>query len=35
VIVLLDSQGTATRYADAYRIKQWMEGTQGTKRRHG
>ncbi len=34
VIVLLDSQGTATRYADANRIKQWMEGPQGTKRRH-
>jgi len=34
LIVLLDSQGTATRYADANRIKQWMEGPQGTKRRH-
>jgi serine-type D-Ala-D-Ala endopeptidase (penicillin-binding protein 7) len=34
VIVLLDSHGTATRYADANRIKQWMEGPQGTKRRH-
>jgi len=34
LIVLLDSQGTATRYADANRIKQWMEGPQSTRRRH-
>ena len=31
LIVLLDSQGKSTRYADANRIKQWMEGTQGIR----
>ena len=31
LIVLLDSQGKSTRYADANRIKQWMEGSQGIR----
>jgi D-alanyl-D-alanine endopeptidase (penicillin-binding protein 7) len=27
LIVLLDAQGKLTRYGDANRIKQWMEGS--------
>ena len=31
LIVLLDSQGKMTRYGDANRIKQWMEGSQSLR----
>ena len=31
LIVLLDSQGKMTRYGDANRIKQWMEGSQALR----
>lgn len=34
VIVLLDSQGKLTRYGDANRIKQWMEGSQSLRQKH-
>jgi serine-type D-Ala-D-Ala endopeptidase (penicillin-binding protein 7) len=33
VFVLLDAQGTLTRFADANRIKQWMEGCQTGRRK--
>jgi len=32
LIVLLDAQGKLTRYADANRIKQWMEGPSSTRK---
>jgi len=31
--VLLDAQGELTRYDDANRIKQWMEGSQAVRHR--
>jgi len=34
LIVLLDSQGKKTRYGDANRIKQWMEGSQALRQKH-
>jgi D-alanyl-D-alanine endopeptidase (penicillin-binding protein 7) len=34
LIVLLDSQGKLTRYGDANRIKQWMEGSQAVRQKH-
>lgn len=34
LIVLLDSQGKLTRYCDANRIKQWMEGSQARRQKH-
>jgi serine-type D-Ala-D-Ala endopeptidase (penicillin-binding protein 7) len=34
LIVLLDSQGRMTRYGDANRIKQWMEGSQSLRKKH-
>jgi D-alanyl-D-alanine endopeptidase (penicillin-binding protein 7) len=34
LIVLLDSQGKLTRYGDANRIKQWMEGSQTLRQKH-
>ena len=34
VIVLLDAQGKLTRYGDANRIKQWMEGSQAVRQKH-
>jgi D-alanyl-D-alanine endopeptidase (penicillin-binding protein 7) len=34
LIVLLDSQGKLTRYGDANRIKQWMEGSQPRRQKH-
>jgi serine-type D-Ala-D-Ala endopeptidase (penicillin-binding protein 7) len=34
LIVILDAQGTLTRYADANRIKQWMEGSQAARQKH-
>jgi D-alanyl-D-alanine endopeptidase (penicillin-binding protein 7) len=34
LIVLLDSQGKMTRYTDANRIKQWMEGSQTRRPKH-
>jgi len=34
LIVLLDSQGKLTRYGDANRIKQWMEGPSTERRKH-
>ncbi|HBH86902.1 MAG TPA: D-alanyl-D-alanine endopeptidase [Syntrophaceae bacterium] len=34
LIVLLDSQGKLTRYGDANRIKQWMEGPYAERRKH-
>jgi len=34
LIVLLDSQGKLTRYGDANRIKQWMEGSQTVRQKH-
>jgi serine-type D-Ala-D-Ala endopeptidase (penicillin-binding protein 7) len=34
LIVLLDSQGKLTRYGDANRIKQWMEGSQPARKKH-
>lgn len=33
LIVLLDSQGKLTRYADANRIKQWMEGSRSGRKK--
>jgi D-alanyl-D-alanine endopeptidase (penicillin-binding protein 7) len=33
LIVLLDAQGKLTRYGDANRIKQWMEGSQATRQK--
>lgn len=33
LIVLLDSQGKLTRYGDANRIKQWMEGSSKARRK--
>jgi serine-type D-Ala-D-Ala endopeptidase (penicillin-binding protein 7) len=35
LIVLLDSQGKLTRYGDANRIKQWMEGSQSLRQKRG
>jgi D-alanyl-D-alanine endopeptidase (penicillin-binding protein 7) len=36
LIVLLDAQGKLTRFGDANRIKQWMEGPPPARRtRHG
>jgi D-alanyl-D-alanine endopeptidase (penicillin-binding protein 7) len=34
LIVLLDAQGKLTRYGDANRIKQWMEGSQVVRQKH-
>jgi D-alanyl-D-alanine endopeptidase (penicillin-binding protein 7) len=34
LIVLLDAQGKLTRYGDANRIKQWMEGLQAVRQKH-
>ena len=34
LIVLLDSQGNLTRYGDANRIKQWIEGPTAERRKH-
>jgi serine-type D-Ala-D-Ala endopeptidase (penicillin-binding protein 7) len=34
LIVLLDSQGKLTRYGDANRIKQWMEGSKSLRQKH-
>jgi D-alanyl-D-alanine endopeptidase (penicillin-binding protein 7) len=34
LIVLLDAQGKLTRYGDANRIKQWMEGSQALRQKH-
>jgi D-alanyl-D-alanine endopeptidase (penicillin-binding protein 7) len=34
LIVLLDSQGKMTRYGDANRIKQWMEGSKALRQKH-
>jgi D-alanyl-D-alanine endopeptidase (penicillin-binding protein 7) len=34
LIVLLDAQGKLTRYGDANRIKQWMEGSQAARQKH-
>ena len=34
LIVLLDSQGKMTRYGDANRIKQWMEGSRPGRKKH-
>jgi D-alanyl-D-alanine endopeptidase (penicillin-binding protein 7) len=34
LIVLLDSQGKMTRYGDANRIKQWMEGSHALRQKH-
>src|ERR1035437_3240514 len=34
LIVLLDAQGKLTRYGDANRIKQWMEGLQTVRKKH-
>jgi D-alanyl-D-alanine endopeptidase (penicillin-binding protein 7) len=34
LIVLLDSQGKMTRYGDANRIKQWIEGSQTLRQKH-
>jgi D-alanyl-D-alanine endopeptidase (penicillin-binding protein 7) len=34
LIVLLDSQGKLTRYGDANRIKQWMEGSPTLRQKH-
>jgi serine-type D-Ala-D-Ala endopeptidase (penicillin-binding protein 7) len=34
LIVLLDAQGKKTRYGDANRIKQWMEGSQTLRQKH-
>ena len=34
LIVLLDAQGKLTRYGDANRIKQWMEGSQAVRKKH-
>jgi D-alanyl-D-alanine endopeptidase (penicillin-binding protein 7) len=34
LIVLLDSQGKLSRYGDANRIKQWMEGSQSRRQKH-
>ena len=34
LIVLLDAQGKLTRYGDASRIKQWMEGSQAVRQKH-
>ena len=34
LIVLLDAQGKLTRYGDANRIKQWMEGSQAVRQKH-
>ena len=33
LIVLLDAQGKLTRYGDANRIKQWMEGSQAVRQK--
>jgi D-alanyl-D-alanine endopeptidase (penicillin-binding protein 7) len=34
LIVLLDSQGKLTRYGDANRIKQWLEGSKSLRHKH-
>ena len=34
LIVLLDAQGKLTRYGDANRIKEWMEGLQAVREKH-
>lgn len=34
LIVLLDSQGKLTRYSDANRIKQWMEGSKSSRQKN-
>jgi D-alanyl-D-alanine endopeptidase (penicillin-binding protein 7) len=34
LIVLLDAQDKSTRYSDANRIKQWMEGSQAMRQKH-
>jgi D-alanyl-D-alanine endopeptidase (penicillin-binding protein 7) len=34
LIVLLDAQGKKTRYGDANRIKQWMEGSRPLRKKH-
>jgi len=34
LIVLLDAQDKSTRYCDATRIKQWMEGSQAMRQQH-
>jgi D-alanyl-D-alanine endopeptidase (penicillin-binding protein 7) len=34
LIVLLDAQGKLTRYGDANRIKQWMEGSRAVRQKH-
>jgi len=34
LIVLLDAQGKLTRYGDANRIKQWIEGSQTVRKKH-
>jgi len=34
LIVLLDAQGKLTRYGDANRIKQWMEGSHVVRQKH-
>ena len=34
LIVLLDAQGKLTRFGDANRIKQWMEGSQAVRQKH-
>ena len=35
LIVLLDAQGKLTRYGDANRIKQWLEGSQAARQKRG
>jgi D-alanyl-D-alanine endopeptidase (penicillin-binding protein 7) len=35
LIVLLDAHGKLTRYGDANRIKQWLEGSQALRQKHG
>jgi D-alanyl-D-alanine endopeptidase (penicillin-binding protein 7) len=34
LIVLLDAQGKLTRYGDANRIKEWIEGLQAVREKH-
>jgi serine-type D-Ala-D-Ala endopeptidase (penicillin-binding protein 7) len=34
LIVLLDAQGKLTRFGDANRIKQWMEGSKTRQQKH-
>jgi serine-type D-Ala-D-Ala endopeptidase (penicillin-binding protein 7) len=34
LIVLLDARGKLTRFGDANRIKQWMEGSQAVRQKH-